>query len=111
VLSVVRASSYDDAVRLVNDSPYANGVAIFTSDGGAARKFQSEIQVGMVGINVPIPVPMAYYSFGGWKDSLFGDAHVHGMEGVKFYTRAKVVTARWPESAVKGKNLGFPASG
>jgi len=111
VLSVVRASSYDDAVRLVNDSPYANGVAIFTSDGGAARKFQSDIQVGMVGINVPIPVPMAYYSFGGWKDSLFGDAHVHGMEGVKFYTRAKVVTARWPESAVKGKNLGFPASG
>ena len=111
VLSVVRAASYDDAVRLVNDSPYANGVAIFTSDGGAARKFQSDIQVGMVGINVPIPVPMAYYSFGGWKDSLFGDAHVHGMEGVKFYTRAKVVTARWPESAVKGKNLGFPASG
>ena len=109
VLSVVRASSYDDAVQLVNDSPYANGVAIFTSDGGAARKFQSEIQVGMVGINVPIPVPMAYYSFGGWKDSLFGDAHVHGMEGVKFYTRAKVVTARWPESAVKGKNLGFPS--
>ena len=109
VLSVVRASSYDDAVQLVNDSPYANGVAIFTSDGGAARKFQSEIQVGMVGINVPIPVPMAYYSFGGCKDSLFGDAHVHGMEGVKFYTRAKVVTARWPESAVKGKNLGFPS--
>ncbi|HEY2375600.1 MAG TPA: CoA-acylating methylmalonate-semialdehyde dehydrogenase [Gemmatimonadaceae bacterium] len=109
VLSVVRAKSYDEAVELVNDSPYANGVAIFTSDGGAARRFQSEIQVGMVGINVPIPVPMAYYSFGGWKDSLFGDAHVHGMEGVKFYTRAKVVTARWPQSAAKGKNLGFPA--
>jgi malonate-semialdehyde dehydrogenase (acetylating)/methylmalonate-semialdehyde dehydrogenase len=109
VLSVVRASTYAEAVQLVNASPYANGVAIFTGDGGAARRFQSEIQVGMVGINVPIPVPMAYYSFGGWKDSLFGDAHVHGMEGVKFYTRAKVVTARWPGSAAKGKNLGFPA--
>jgi malonate-semialdehyde dehydrogenase (acetylating) / methylmalonate-semialdehyde dehydrogenase len=109
VLSVVRAGSYDEALELVNASPYANGVAIFTSDGGAARKFQSEIQVGMVGINVPIPVPMAYYSFGGWKDSLFGDAHVHGSEGVKFYTRAKVVTARWPASATKGKNLGFPS--
>ena len=109
VLSVVRAESYDDALELVNASPYANGVALFTSDGGAARRFQSEIQVGMVGINVPIPVPMAYYSFGGWKDSLFGDAHVHGAEGVKFYTRAKVVTARWPESAVRGKNLGFPS--
>jgi len=108
VLSIVRASSYEEAVNLVNASPYANGVALFTSDGGAARSFQSEIQVGMVGINVPIPVPMAYYSFGGWKDSLFGDAHVHGMEGVKFYTRAKVITARWPASAVKGKNLGFP---
>src|SRR5438874_2223143 len=109
VLTVVRAASYEEAVDLVNASPYANGVAIFTSDGGAARRFQSEIQVGMVGINVPIPVPMAYYSFGGWKDSLFGDAHVHGMEGVKFYTRAKVVTARWPASAAKGKNLGFPS--
>jgi malonate-semialdehyde dehydrogenase (acetylating)/methylmalonate-semialdehyde dehydrogenase len=109
VLSVVRADSYDEAVALVNASPYANGVAIFTNDGGAARKFQSEIQVGMVGINVPIPVPMAYYSFGGWKDSLFGDAHVHGMEGVKFYTRAKVVTARWPAPAQRGKNLGFPS--
>ena len=109
VLSVVRTSSYQEALNLVNASPYANGVALFTSDGGAARTFQSEIQVGMVGINVPIPVPMAYYSFGGWKDSLFGDAHVHGVEGVKFYTRAKVVTARWPQSAVKGKNLGFPS--
>jgi malonate-semialdehyde dehydrogenase (acetylating)/methylmalonate-semialdehyde dehydrogenase len=109
VLSVVRASTYEEAIDLVNASPYANGVAIFTNNGGAARRFQSEIQVGMIGINVPIPVPMAYYSFGGWKDSLFGDAHVHGMEGVKFYTRAKVVTSRWPESASKGKNLGFPA--
>jgi malonate-semialdehyde dehydrogenase (acetylating)/methylmalonate-semialdehyde dehydrogenase len=108
VLSVVRANTYEEALNLVNASPYANGVALFTNDGGAARKFQSEIQVGMVGINVPIPVPMAYYSFGGWKDSLFGDSHVHGMEGVRFYTRAKVVTARWPEPSHRGKNLGFP---
>jgi malonate-semialdehyde dehydrogenase (acetylating)/methylmalonate-semialdehyde dehydrogenase len=108
VLSVVRADTYEEALNLVNASPYANGVAVFTNDGGAARRFQSEVQVGMVGINVPIPVPMAYYSFGGWKDSLFGDSHVHGMEGVKFYTRAKVVTARWPEPSHRGKNLGFP---
>jgi malonate-semialdehyde dehydrogenase (acetylating)/methylmalonate-semialdehyde dehydrogenase len=108
VLSVVRAKSYEEALNVVNANPYANGVAIFTNDGGAARKFQSEIEVGMVGINVPIPVPMAYYSFGGWKNSLFGDAHVHGMEGVKFYTRGKVITARWPEPSQRGKNLGFP---
>jgi malonate-semialdehyde dehydrogenase (acetylating)/methylmalonate-semialdehyde dehydrogenase len=108
VLSVVRAESYEEALNVVNANPYANGVAIFTNDGGAARKFQSEIEVGMVGINVPIPVPMAYYSFGGWKNSLFGDAHVHGMEGVKFYTRGKVITARWPEPSQRGKNLGFP---
>ena len=110
VLSVVRTNSYDEALALVNGNPYANGVAIFTNDGGAARRFQSEVQVGMVGINVPIPVPMAYYSFGGWKASLFGDAHVHGMEGVKFYTRGKVVTARWPDPGLRGKNLGFPTS-
>ncbi|MEJ7811422.1 MAG: CoA-acylating methylmalonate-semialdehyde dehydrogenase [Gemmatimonadaceae bacterium] len=108
VLSVVRVGTYDEAVSLVNDNPYANGVAIFTNDGGAARRFQNEIRVGMVGINVPIPVPMAYFSFGGWKDSLFGDAHVHGGEGVKFYTRGKVVTARWPAPHLRGKNLGFP---
>jgi malonate-semialdehyde dehydrogenase (acetylating)/methylmalonate-semialdehyde dehydrogenase len=108
VLSVIRAKTYDDALTLVNANPYANGVAIFTNDGGAARRFQSEVQVGMVGINVPIPVPMAYYSFGGWKASLFGDAHVHGTEGVKFYTRGKVVTARWPDPGLRGKNLGFP---
>ena len=107
VLSVVRAESYDEALRLINDNPYANGVAIFTSDGAAARRFQSEVQVGMVGINVPIPVPMAYYSFGGWKASLFGEAHVHGGEGVKFYTRGKVVTARWVEKKT-GKALAFP---
>ena len=108
VLSVVRAGTYEEAVTLVDANPYANGVAIFTRDGGVARRFQSEVQVGMVGINVPIPVPMAYYSFGGWKNSLFGDAHVHGMEGVRFYTRGKVVTARWPEPRLRGKDLGFP---
>ena len=111
VLSIVRAATYDEALSLVNANPYANGVAVFTNDGGAARRFQSEVQVGMVGINVPIPVPMAYYSFGGWKSSLFGDAHVHGAEGVKFYTRGKVITARWPDPGLRGKNLGFPTAG
>jgi malonate-semialdehyde dehydrogenase (acetylating)/methylmalonate-semialdehyde dehydrogenase len=108
VLGIVRVDSYEDALALVNASPYANGVAVFTNDGGAARRFQHEVQVGMVGINVPIPVPMAYYSFGGWKQSLFGDAHVHGREGVNFYTRGKVVTARWPDPHHRGVNLGFP---
>jgi malonate-semialdehyde dehydrogenase (acetylating)/methylmalonate-semialdehyde dehydrogenase len=108
VLSVVRASSYDEALALVNANRYANGVALFTNDGGAARRFQNEVQVGMVGINVPIPVPMAYYSFGGWKASLFGDSHVHGREGVHFYTRGKVVTSRWPDPQHRGVNLGFP---
>ena len=107
----MRVATYDDAVALVNASPYANGVALFTSDGGAARRFQSEIEVGMVGINVPVPVPMAFHSFGGWKDSLFGDAHVHGSEGVRFYTRGKVVTSRWPAPPLHGKNLGFPTVG
>jgi malonate-semialdehyde dehydrogenase (acetylating)/methylmalonate-semialdehyde dehydrogenase len=108
VLSVVRAPGYDQALDLVNRNRYANGVAIFTNDGGAARRFQNEVQVGMVGINVPIPVPMAYYSFGGWKSSLFGDSHVHGREGIHFYTRGKVVTSRWPEPQHRGVNLGFP---
>jgi malonate-semialdehyde dehydrogenase (acetylating)/methylmalonate-semialdehyde dehydrogenase len=108
VLSTVRASSYDEAMALVHGNPYANGVALFTNDGGAARKFQHEVQVGMVGINVPIPVPMAYFSFGGWKSSLFGDTHVHGREGVHFYTRGKVVTARWPDPRFRGVDLGFP---
>jgi len=108
VLSVVRAESYDEALSLVNANRYANGVAIFTNDGGAARRFQNEVQVGMVGVNVPIPVPMAYYSFGGWKSSLFGDAHVHGREGIHFYTRGKVVTSRWPDPQHRGVNLGFP---
>ena len=108
VLCVVRVGTYDEALALVNANPWANGVAIFTNDGGAARRFQHEVQVGMVGINVPIPVPMAYYSFGGWKSSLFGDAHVYGHEGIQFYTRGKVVTARWPDPKHRGVNLGFP---
>ena len=108
VLSVVRAPSYDAALELVNANPYGNGTAIFTNDGGAARRFQNEAQIGMIGINVPIPVPMAYYSFGGWKSSLFGDSHAHGTEGVHFYTRGKVVTARWLDPSHGGVDLGFP---
>jgi malonate-semialdehyde dehydrogenase (acetylating)/methylmalonate-semialdehyde dehydrogenase len=108
VLSVVRVNSYDEALRMVNDHPYGNGTAIFTNDGGAARRYQNEVEVGMVGINVPIPVPMAYYSFGGWKNSLFGDSHAHGAEGVHFYTRGKVVTSRWLDPSHGGINLGFP---
>src|SRR3954454_10947748 len=101
VLSVVRAGSYDEAVSLVNANPYGNGVALFTSSGGAARKFELDVEVGMIGINVPIPVPMAYYSFGGWKNSLFGDSHAHGTEGVQFFTRGKVITSRWADPHVK----------
>ena len=108
VLEVVRADSYTDAVDIIHDNPYANGTAIFTRDGGAARQFQFDIGVGMVGINVPIPVPVAYYSFGGWKSSLFGDLHMYGPEGVQFYTRAKVVTARWPDPGSSTVDLGFP---
>ena len=108
VLVVLRAANLDEAIALVNANPWANGTAIFTSSGGAARKFQTEIQVGMIGINVPIPVPMAFYSFGGWKGSLFGDLHVHGMEGVKFYTRTKVVTARWPKQDTIAPGLVMP---
>ena len=93
VLSVVRVDTYDEGVKLINDNPYGNGTAIFTNDGGAARQFQNEVNVGMIGINVPVPVPMAYYSFGGWKNSLFGDSHAHGMEGVHFFTRGKVITS------------------
>ncbi len=107
VLSVVRASSFDEALDLVNASPYGNGCALFTTSGPAARRFQHEVQVGMVGINVPIPVPVAHHSFGGWKDSLFGDTHAHGAEGVKFYTRAKVITSRWGVTT-NGVELGFP---
>ena len=110
VLSVVRASSYEQAVGVVNANPYGNGTAIFTNDGGAARRFTHEIEVGMVGINVPIPVPMAFYSFGGWKSSLFGDTHVHGTEGVHFYTRGKAVTSRWLDPSHGGVSLGFPVN-
>ncbi len=110
VLSVVRADTYDEAVRVVNENPYGNGVAIFTRDGGAARQFQFDVQVGMVGINVPIPVPVSFYSFGGWKSSLFGDTHMYGPEGVRFYTRGKVVTSRWPDPATSAIDLGFPQS-
>jgi malonate-semialdehyde dehydrogenase (acetylating) / methylmalonate-semialdehyde dehydrogenase len=110
VLSVLRAPTYEAAVDLVNNSPYGNGVAIFTNDGGAARRFVSEAEIGMVGVNVPIPVPMAYYSFGGWKASLFGDTHVHGTEGVHFYTRGKAVTSRWLDPSHGGVNLGFPVN-
>ena len=108
VLSVVRVKTYNEGVALINAHPYGNGTAIFTNDGGAARKFQNEIQVGMIGINVPIPVPTAYYSFGGWKASLFGDTHAHGTEGVHFFTRGKVVTSRWLDPSHGGINLGFP---
>jgi malonate-semialdehyde dehydrogenase (acetylating)/methylmalonate-semialdehyde dehydrogenase len=108
VLSVVRVPSYEAGVQLINDHPYGNGTAIFTNDGGAARRFQNEIEVGMIGVNVPIPVPMAYYSFGGWKASLFGDSHAHGTEGVHFFTRGKVVTSRWLDPSQGGINLGFP---
>jgi malonate-semialdehyde dehydrogenase (acetylating)/methylmalonate-semialdehyde dehydrogenase len=110
VLSVVRVETYDDAVRLISENPYGNGVAIFTRDGGAARRFEHEVDAGMVGVNVPIPVPMAYYSFGGWKQSLFGDTHVHGAEGVHFYTRGKVVTSRWHDPETRGPDLGFPTN-
>ena len=108
VLGVTRVDTYDEAVRLVNDNPYGNGTAIFTRDGGVARDFQFNAQAGMVGINVPIPVPVAYYSFGGWKASLFGDRHIYGPEGIDFYTRGKVVTSRWPDPATSKVDLGFP---
>jgi malonate-semialdehyde dehydrogenase (acetylating)/methylmalonate-semialdehyde dehydrogenase len=108
VLIVLRVGSYEDGLRLINENPYGNGTAIFTRDGGAARRFQFEANVGMVGINVPIPVPVSYYSFGGWKSSLFGDLHMYGPEGVQFYTRAKVVTSRWPDPGTSSVDLGFP---
>ncbi len=110
VLCIVRADSFDDALAVVNDNPYGNGVALFTRDGGAARRFEHEVQVGMVGINVPIPVPAAHFSFGGWGASLFGDSHVYGPDGVRFYTRGKVVTSRWPDPATSSVDLGFPRS-
>ena len=108
VLSVLRVDTYDEALELINNNPYGNGTAIFTNDGGAARRFQNEVEVGMIGINVPIPVPMAYYSFGGWKASLFGDTHAHGMDGVQFFTRGKAITSRWLDPSHGGIELGFP---
>ncbi|MEU0519715.1 CoA-acylating methylmalonate-semialdehyde dehydrogenase [Streptosporangium sp. NPDC006007] len=111
VLAIVRVSSYEEGVELINRGEFGNGTALFTNDGGAARRFQNEVEVGMIGINVPIPVPMAFYSFGGWKASLFGDTHVHGTEGVHFYTRGKVVTSRWLDPSHGGVNLGFPTGG
>src|SRR6188472_540134 len=108
VLTVMRVKTYEEAVHLVNANPYGNGTAIFTRDGGAARQFQFEVEAGMVGINVPIPVPVAYYSFGGWKNSLFGDLHMYGPEGIQFYTRGKVVTSRWPDPGTSKVDLGFP---
>ena len=111
VLVVVRVRSLDEAIALINDNPYANGTAVFTRSGGAARKFEREIEVGMVGINVPIPVPTAFFSFGGWRNSLFGDQHVHGMEGVRFYTRAKVITTRWPDADALPTGFHMPTLG
>lgn len=112
VLIVQRVANLDEAIRMVNSNQYANGTAIFTSSGAAARRFQNEIEVGMVGINVPIPVPMAFFSFGGWKSSLFGDLHMHGMEGVYFYTRTKAITTRWPEEAERSAlTLTMPTLG
>jgi malonate-semialdehyde dehydrogenase (acetylating)/methylmalonate-semialdehyde dehydrogenase len=111
VLSTVRMDHFEDAIRLINQNPYGNGTAIFTNDGGAARKFQQEIQVGMVGINVPIPVPLSFYSFGGWKDSIFGSHAIYGPEGVHFYTRQKVVISRWADPLHRGVDLGFPTHG
>ncbi|MBM7089440.1 CoA-acylating methylmalonate-semialdehyde dehydrogenase [Streptomyces sp. NPDC012461] len=110
VLCVVRAETYEEAVELINSSRWGNGTAIFTRDGGAARRFQLEVKAGMVGVNVPIPVPVGYHSFGGWKDSLFGDLHIYGNDGIAFYTRGKVVTTRWPDPSDSGINLGFPSN-
>ncbi|HUO45513.1 MAG TPA: CoA-acylating methylmalonate-semialdehyde dehydrogenase [Acidimicrobiia bacterium] len=111
VLSVVRVDHYQEAIDLINENPYGNGTALFTNDGGAARKFQSDIQVGMVGINVPIPVPLAFYSFGGWKSSIFGSNAIYGPEGIRFYTKQKVVITRWPDPMHRGVDLGFPQHG
>jgi malonate-semialdehyde dehydrogenase (acetylating) / methylmalonate-semialdehyde dehydrogenase len=110
VLSILRADTFEEALAVVNRNPYGNGTAIFTTDGRAARRFQHEVTVGMVGINIPIPVPMAFYSFGGWKDSLFGDSHVHGVHGVHFYTRTKAVTSSWPAPGPGSRDYGFPVN-
>ena len=104
----MRADTFEDGLAIINDNPYGNGTAIFTRDGGAAQRFQYDVEVGMVGINVPIPVPVAYHSFGGWKASLFGDTHMYGPDGVKFFTRSKVITSRWPDPSTSSVDLGFP---
>ena len=111
VLAVVRADSLSAAIDLINANPYANGAALFTRSGHAARRFQEDVDVGMLGINVPIPVPMAFFSFGGWKNSLFGDLHVHGMDGVRFYTRGKAITARWPDDGSAAPGFHMPLMG
>ena len=108
VLAVVRVPNYESAVNLINNHPYGNGTAIFTRDGDAARDFSSRIKVGLVGVNVPIPVPMAFHSFGGWKQSLYGDHHMHGMEGVRFYTKLKTITGRWPTGNRQGTEFNIP---
>ena len=108
VLSIVRVDTYAEGVKMISDNGFGNGAAIFTRDGGAARQFQQDADAGMVGINVPIPVPVGYHSFGGWKDSLFGDTTMYGPEGLRFYTRPKVVTSRWPDPSTSSVNLGFP---
>ena len=108
VLTVVRVDTYEEGVALINGHEFGNGTAIFTRDGGAARQFQFDIDVGMVGVNVPIPVPVSYYSFGGWRASLFGDTHMYGPEGMKFFTKGKVITSRWPDPSTSEINLGFP---
>jgi malonate-semialdehyde dehydrogenase (acetylating)/methylmalonate-semialdehyde dehydrogenase len=110
VLSVVRVADYEQAVDLINSNSFANGTAIFTRDGATSRRFAEDIQVGMVGINVPLPVPIGAYSFGGWKDSLFGDSHIYGPESIHFYTRSKVVTTRWPDPSESQIDLGFPSN-
>ena len=111
MLSLVRARDYEEALALVNDHPFGNGAAIFTRDGDAARDFRSRARIGMIGVNVPIPVPVAYHSFGGWKRSLFGDHHMHGPEGVRFYTRLKTVTERWPSGIRRGSDYVMPVLG
>ena len=108
VLSVIRVSSFEEGLELINGGIYGNGTAVFTNDGGAARRFQNEVEAGMIGVNVPIPVPVAYFSFGGWKNSLFGDSRAHGEEGFRFFTRTKVITSRWLDPSHGGVNLGFP---
>jgi malonate-semialdehyde dehydrogenase (acetylating)/methylmalonate-semialdehyde dehydrogenase len=110
VLSFVRVATFDAALELVNANPYGNGTAIFTRDGGAARRYQTECSVGMVGVNIAIPVPVASFSFGGWKSSLFGDTHIYGPDGIRFYTRTKVVTTRWPDPSTSVIDLGFPTT-